>query len=103
MKSFIKLQRQGDWVDRLVVILSGYSVNDHEQIIKSETTLFIPSVEFDEIVITWFDPVVVEGDYPYEIPLAGKKYYFTEMDAQSLFICVSNMVDDVFDYLPQDN
>ncbi len=82
----IKLKRSGQWLEEFAIILTGYLINEHGQIIESEGTVTIlKPVDFGEVATSEYTYENIGGDYPIKIELSGKIYYLDYTLANMFF------------------
>ncbi len=96
----IELKRLGQWLEELAVILTGYLINEHGQIIESEEVVTIlKPVDFDEVATSEYTYENTGGDYPIKIELSGKIYYLDYTLAIMLFDVADRCLWEVSDVL----
>ena len=82
----IKLKRLGQWLEEFAIILTGYLINEHGQVIESEgAATIIKPVYFVEMCTADYTYENIGGDYPIKIKLSGKIYFLDYTLANMLF------------------
>jgi len=96
----ITLKRLGQWLEELTIILTGYLINEHGQIIESEgAATIIKPVNFDDLATADYTYEEIGGDYPIKIKLSGRIYFLDYTLANMLFDVAEECVWEARDVL----